>query len=63
MTEAISRRALVAALESGAVHDGVVTAGQCIGLVDDIPTCAELIERMVAECRAQLRAASRLADA
>jgi len=52
-----------AALESGAVHDGVVTAGQCIGLIDDIPTCAELIKRMVAECRTHLRTASRLAGA
>ncbi len=43
-----------AALEAGEVEGGVVTAGQVIGLIDDIPTCAELIERMVEECRAQL---------
>jgi nitronate monooxygenase len=43
-----------AALESGEVHDGVITASQVIGLIDDIPTCAELIERMVADARAQL---------
>ncbi|SFP91590.1 2-nitropropane dioxygenase precursor [Variovorax sp. PDC80] len=43
-----------AALESGAVQDGVVSAGQCIGLIDDIPTCAELLERMVRECREHL---------
>jgi len=47
------------ALKSGQVDDGIVTAGQCIGLIDDIPTCAELIERMVAECRERLAAASR----
>jgi nitronate monooxygenase len=27
-----------------------------VGLIDDVPTCAELIERMVAECRERLRA-------
>ncbi len=43
-----------AALTSGAVDDGVVTAGQCVGLIEDIPTCAELIERMVRECRQHL---------
>jgi len=32
----------------------VVSAGQCIGLIDDIPTCAELLERMVRECREHL---------
>ncbi|MDF3880872.1 nitronate monooxygenase, partial [Cupriavidus basilensis] len=38
---------------------GIISAGQCVGLIDDIPTCAELIERMVAECREQLGVASR----
>jgi NAD(P)H-dependent flavin oxidoreductase YrpB (nitropropane dioxygenase family) len=50
-----------AALKSGAVHDGVIAAGQSIGLIHDIPTCADLIERMVAECRQRLAAAMRLA--
>ncbi|SCK41208.1 nitronate monooxygenase [Variovorax sp. HW608] len=43
-----------AALQSGEVNGGVVSAGQCIGLIDDVPTCAELIERMVRECREHL---------
>ncbi|MDM0078029.1 nitronate monooxygenase family protein [Variovorax sp. J2P1-59] len=43
-----------AALESGEVNGGVVSAGQCIGLIDDVPTCAELLERMVRECREHL---------
>ncbi|HVR49143.1 MAG TPA: nitronate monooxygenase family protein [Pseudorhodoferax sp.] len=43
-----------ATLQSGAVNDGVVSAGQCIGLIDDVPSCAALIARMVADCRAQL---------
>lgn len=40
-----------AALESGEVDGGILWAGQAIGLIDDIPTCAELIERIIAECR------------
>ncbi|MHB9797464.1 NAD(P)H-dependent flavin oxidoreductase [Pseudomonas sp. MT3] len=52
-----------AALESGAADDGIVTAGQCVGLIDDIPTCAELLERMVRDCRAALgRARGYLGD-
>jgi NADH:quinone reductase (non-electrogenic) len=43
-----------AALESGEVDAGLVWASQVIGLVDDVPTCAELIERIVADCRAAL---------
>jgi NAD(P)H-dependent flavin oxidoreductase YrpB (nitropropane dioxygenase family) len=51
-----------AALQSGAVHDGIVSAGQSIGLIDDVPTCADLIERIVAECRQRLHVASRWAE-
>lgn len=43
-----------AALESGQVDGGVITAGQCVGLIRDIPSCAELLERMVAEAHAQI---------
>jgi len=46
-----------AALHSGQVDDGVVWAGQVIGLIDDIPTCAQLLERMMAECHACLGSA------
>lgn len=45
------------ALKSGEVDGGIVSAGQCIGLIDDIPTCAELISRMVADCREHLATA------
>lgn len=47
-----------AALQSGEVNEGVISAGQSIGLIDDVPTCAELIERLVAECRQRLGIAS-----
>jgi nitronate monooxygenase len=40
-----------AALEAGDPHGGIVTAGIVVGLINDVPTCAELIDRMVAECR------------
>jgi len=43
------------ALESGAVDDGIITAGQCVALIDDIPSCAELLERMVSEAREHLQ--------
>jgi nitronate monooxygenase len=47
-----------AAMESGEVQDGVVSAGQVVGLIDDVPTCAELIQRMVKECRESLARAT-----
>ncbi len=49
-----------AALQSGALDDGVVWAGQVVGLIDDVPTCAELLERLVRECRERLAAAAAL---
>lgn len=49
-----------ATLFSGEVDDGVVWAGQVVGLVDDVPSCAELLDRMVVQCRAQLAKATAL---
>jgi NAD(P)H-dependent flavin oxidoreductase YrpB (nitropropane dioxygenase family) len=43
-----------AALQAGEINNGVISAGLCIGLIDDVPTCADLIERMVRECREHL---------
>ncbi|MDW5444173.1 nitronate monooxygenase family protein [Polaromonas sp. SM01] len=43
-----------AALEAGEINNGVISAGLCIGLIDDVPTCADLLERMVRECREHL---------
>lgn len=51
-----------AALASGDAQAGVVSAGMVIGLIDDIPTCDELIGRMVAECRTHLRRALAMAE-
>jgi nitronate monooxygenase len=50
-----------AALSSGDADGGVVSAGVVVGLIDDVPSLAELIERMVDECRTQLAEASRWA--
>ncbi len=46
-----------AALEEGMPDAGIVTAGQCVGLISDVPSCQELIERMVEECRERLHMA------
>jgi NAD(P)H-dependent flavin oxidoreductase YrpB (nitropropane dioxygenase family) len=47
-----------ATLESGEVEAGLIWAGQVIGLIEDIPTCETLIQRIVTECRERLRIAS-----
>lgn len=51
-----------AALTSGEVDGGILWAGQAIGLIDDVPTCAVLIERIVADCRDCLARASACLD-
>ena len=43
-----------AALETGAIDEGLVWASEAIGLIDDVPSCAELIERIVTDCRTAL---------
>jgi len=42
------------ALEEGEIDGGLVWGGQVVGLIDDIPACHELLERMVAEARERL---------
>ena len=49
-----------AALQSGEVDSGLVWAGQAVGLVHDIPTCKELLERIMADCRGALSRAANL---
>ncbi len=51
------------ALTEGRVDGGLVWASQAIGLIEDIPTCAELIERMVSDCHAALKEGMRAFDA
>jgi NAD(P)H-dependent flavin oxidoreductase YrpB (nitropropane dioxygenase family) len=49
-----------AALESGDVNGGLVWASMATGLINDIPTCGELLERIMRECREQLNIAQQL---
>jgi nitronate monooxygenase len=46
------RRGYEEVLEKGNVQEGVMAAGQVMGLIHDIPTVAELIERIMAEAEA-----------
>ena len=47
---------LKAGLVEGDTSAGVLAAGQVVGLLDDLPTCQELIDRVVTEAAARLRA-------
>lgn len=38
-------------IEAGDIDDGVWTVGMVMGLIQDIPSCEELIQRMVKDCR------------
>lgn len=40
------------AMESGDAQDSALPLGQCVGLIDDLPSCAQLIERIMADARA-----------
>ena len=42
-------------IENGDINDGVWTVGQVMGLIDDIPTCKELLSRMVFEAESVIR--------
>ena len=46
---------LKAALVDGNIDSGVMASGQVVGVIDDLPSCAELIERIVAEADATLK--------
>ena len=45
-----------ATLVEGKLEVGTLPTGQCVGVVDDLPTCADLIARIVAEASARLDA-------
>ena len=46
---------LKAALVDGNIASGVMASGQVVGVIDDLPSCQELIERIVAEADATLK--------
>ncbi len=41
-----------ASLVDGRVESGIMPTGQAVGVIDDLPSCAELIERIIAEAEA-----------
>jgi NAD(P)H-dependent flavin oxidoreductase YrpB (nitropropane dioxygenase family) len=47
---------LKAGLVEGDTGAGVLAAGQVVGLLDDLPTCQELIDRVVTDAAARLKA-------
>ena len=49
------------AMKTGEVDTGIVSAGMVIGLIRDVPTCKELIDRIVRECREALASARAMA--
>lgn len=51
---------LKAGLVDGSTDAGVLASGQVAGIIDDLPSCAELIERVVADAAEHLRAAAAL---
>jgi NAD(P)H-dependent flavin oxidoreductase YrpB (nitropropane dioxygenase family) len=51
---------LKSGLVDGDTDAGVLAAGQVVGLLDDLPTCEELVDRVVTEAAERLRAGSGL---
>jgi len=49
------------AMTNGEVDTGIVSAGMVVGLINDVPSCKELIDRIVRECREALAAAGKMA--
>lgn len=51
---------LKAGLVEGNTEAGVLASGQVAGILEDLPSCAELIDSIVAQAVAQLRSTSNL---
>jgi 2-nitropropane dioxygenase. len=51
----ISGKKVKKAWETGNVDEAPMMMGQSVGLVKDIPTCKDLIERMVTEAKADIK--------
>jgi NAD(P)H-dependent flavin oxidoreductase YrpB (nitropropane dioxygenase family) len=49
---------LRAGLVEGDPSAGVLASGQVVGVIDDLPTCEELIDRVVTQAAAELRRTS-----
>ncbi len=51
---------LKAGLVEGSTDAGVLASGQVVGVIDDLPTCEELVDRVVTEAADRLKSASSL---
>ena len=49
---------LKAGLVEGDTSAGVLASGQVVGVIDDLPTCEELIDRIVTRAAEDLRRAA-----
>ena len=49
--QALSLKGLKAAIDNGDLETGVLPISQAIGLIKDLPTCQDVIERTVAEAQ------------
>jgi NAD(P)H-dependent flavin oxidoreductase YrpB (nitropropane dioxygenase family) len=49
---------LKAGLVDGDTHAGILASGQVVGVIDDLPTCEELIDRIVTMAVDELRRSS-----
>jgi nitronate monooxygenase len=56
----ISGKKVKEAWETGNIDEAPMMMGQSVGLVKDIPTCKELIERMVTEAREDIKRVANL---
>jgi NAD(P)H-dependent flavin oxidoreductase YrpB (nitropropane dioxygenase family) len=48
------------AIVQGHPSEGIMASGQVAGRLDDLPTCAELVARIVREAEASIEASCRL---
>ena len=53
---------LRAGLVEGDTSAGVLASGQVVGVIDDLPSCEELVDRVITEAVAELRRASSYVD-
>jgi NAD(P)H-dependent flavin oxidoreductase YrpB (nitropropane dioxygenase family) len=54
--QALSISGLKVAIDNGDLETGVLPMSQAIGLIKDVPTCKEVIERTVSEAQELLEA-------
>ena len=53
---------LKAGLVEGDTDAGVLASGQVVGMIDDLPTCEELIDPIVSDAVKHLQAAAALVE-